>query len=85
MIGKFSILKSLDLEKISTNIKIYENSTGNEPYLFMSNETADAICKQAAFYLGTLFPNKANDVLALYEGYKVFQNNDLEFGEVEIR
>ena len=85
MIGRFSILKYMDLEKINKNIKIYEDSTGKEPYLFMSNETANAVCKQATSYLGTLFPYKPNDVLTLYDGYKVFPNNDLEFGEVEIR
>lgn len=85
MIGKFSILKSLDLEKINKNIYIYECETGNEPYLFMSNETVDAIYKEVTSHLDSLPKKVMSDIFTLYEGYKVFLNNDLEFGEVEIR
>lgn len=91
MIGRFSILKSLDLEKISTNIEIYEAETGNTPYLFMSKKTITAIHEQVKGYLMEMYPNKMNEYVsisemcAFYEGSKVFLNNDLEFGEVEIR
>lgn len=85
MIRRFSILKSLDLEKISRNIKIYECETGNIPYLFMSNETSDAIFKEVSFHHDLLSKKAMSDIFALYEGYKVFLNNDLEFGEIEIR
>ena len=85
MIGRFSILKSLDLEKIDTNIKIYEAQTGNRPYLFMSNETSDAICKEVESNLGLLSKKTKNCIYNLWGCYKVFLNDDLEFGEVELR
>lgn len=88
MIGRFSILKSLDLEKIDKNIEIYECETGNVPYLFMNEETIIEMLNECSTYyvsknnLKSLFPFAT---MAAYKGYKVFQNDDLEFGEVEIR
>lgn len=91
MIGRFSILKSLDLEKINKNINIYEYETGNEPYLFMNQETGNAVYEQVTKNLhGSGIRDKVildsfDNRLGLYEGYMVFINNNLEFGEVEIR
>lgn len=91
MIEKFSILKSLDLEKINKNINIYESETGEEPYLFMNQETGNAVYEQVTENLrgsgiyDEVILDSFDNRLGLYKGYRVFQNNNLEFGEVEIR
>ena len=88
MIGRFSILKSLDLEKIDKNIKIYESKTGNKPYLFMNKDTIyETFCECNENFV----TKKEFEFLNLYgktgtyAGYKLFVNEDLEFGEVELR
>lgn len=90
MIGRFSIVRTLDLEKINKNIKIYECNTGNVPYLFMSQETGNAVYKQVTDMLESLTRDEVildsfDNRLGSYKGYRVFQNNDLDFGEIEIR
>lgn len=87
MIGRFSILKSLDLEKIDKNIEIYECETGNEPYLFMNEETIRAIFNECSGHFKTkeAFEALGFGKTGTYVGYKLYSNNDLEFGEVEIR
>lgn len=63
----------------------YQYSTGNtNPYLFMSQSTINAITEYS-------FDNlcqgctKANGIVGHYCGYKVFRDDTLNFGEVEIR
>ena len=89
MIGRFSILKSLDFAKIDKNIEIYEYETGNEPYLFMNHETAKEIYEQVQhtipFVPDTAIIDGFYNNLGIYKGYRVFINGNLEFGEVEIR
>ena len=88
MIGRFSILKALDFDKIDTNILIYETETGNEPYLFMSKETIRVVFNE---YENAFITKKAFEAMiksaevGTYKGYKLFPNEDLEFGEVELR
>ena len=88
MIGRFSILKSLDLEKISQNICIYECETGEIPYLFMNEETIRALYNEISdcFITKESFESlNSQGMVGSFEGYKLYPNNDLEFGEVEIR
>ena len=86
--GKFSIVKSLDLEKINANILAYETRTGNEPYLFMNEETIRAVLNECekSFITKDFFETLSRyEKVGTFKGYKLFPNEDLEFGEVEIR
>ena len=93
MIEKFSIIKTLDLDKLNNMIDKYICMTNNrDPYIFMSNDTADAIADVVNPLNFDVLPTKENfntksrnGVQALYTGYKMFINNDLKFGIVEIR
>lgn len=88
MIERFSIVKSLDFNKLDTNILIYEATTGNEPYLFMNEETIRAVFNEyeKAFITKEFFEELSRyEKAGTYKGYKLFPNEDLEFGEVEIR
>lgn len=91
MSKKFSIAKTVNLRKLHENIQQYICETGeNDPYIFANEETiremskdylerVDVLCEQI---LRSKYPN---GIIGKYEGYKIFQDNDLKFGEVEIR
>lgn len=92
MSKKFSIAVSIDLERIDEEIYKYVEQNDNlQPYLFMNEETANAV--EATTMSNLIFFNNSssakkhikNGVYAEYTGYKVFINNDLRFGIVEIR
>lgn len=70
-------------EKLQEEINGYEALTNQNAYLFMSKNTMDALA------LATLpFSNPdmyKESIMCKFKGRKVFQNDELEFGEVEIR
>lgn len=96
--SKFSIT-TIDLDKISKEIQYYKikNNDGLDPYIFMSDETIGAIERELGAYelciCGWATDNKtlsnrlnnASKVYGTYMGCKLFINNDLKFGVVEIR
>lgn len=87
MSKKFSIVQSINLNKIHNEIDDYiiQNNCF-EPYLFMSEETIKAITDEFDLkYSGISFESDSRGVKGTYTGYKVFINNDLKFGIVEIR
>lgn len=86
----FSILK-VDLNKLSSRIDDYRHETGElYPYIFMNEETIRVMSND---YLSKLDPlcehllrmKYPNGLVGKYEGYKIFRDNDLNFGEVELR
>lgn len=81
---KFSILKEIDYNTLSKNIAIYQEANGEDPYLFISSETARAILndKQAINLVDAL--ERANDSDS-FCGFRIYRNNDLAYGEVELR
>lgn len=98
MSRKFSIVSTIDLKKIDKEIYEYIAHNGHlepEPYLFMNEDTAKAIEAQISMYNLIFYDNSDNSlsskknkkdgVYATYTGYKIFINNDLRFGVVEIR
>ena len=92
---KFSILKSLDTKKLDKHIEEYECATGEVPYLFMANSTGNAMLKEVCTTCDSvIYASDFTEMLRImhpgaaigaYKGYKVYENNDLPFGEVEIR
>ncbi len=92
---KFSILKSLDTTKLDKKIIDYERETGEVQYLFMTNSTGNAMLKEVCTNCGSIIYASDNiemlrimhpgAAIGSYKGYKVYENNDLAFGEVEIR
>lgn len=84
----FSIIEA-DIIKLREKIKIYESEHTGSPYIFMNYETLELATKEVGINIKpieelhmTLYKQKVN---IHFEGYKVFINNDLAFGEVEIR
>lgn len=80
----FSIVKTIDIDKILDEIVNHSINTGEEnPYLFMNKDTVAAIGREIEMpYVNNI---KLDGIVAKYHGYKVYLNNDLTFGEVEIR
>lgn len=80
----FSIVTTIDLNKMREEIEAYKNQTGNHnPYIFMSKSTANAIEHSMSSMIERDKLN--NRTKATYDGYNVFINNDLDFGTIEIR
>ena len=93
MSKKFSIAKGLDIRELNIQMGHYIYETGetgnNQLYLFMNDETLDEFgieCSKqfSPNFFDNLEFNKLGHV-SNYCGHKVFCNNDLAFGEVEIR
>ena len=93
MSKKFSILKSIDTDKLDKQIYNYECETGEVPYLFMTIATGDAMLKELCD-IPILRPTEIDKMLKMmtlgvkigsYKGYKIYEYEDLAFGEVELR
>ena len=84
---KFSIIQKIDLNELDNVINKYTSLTGEtNPYLFMNKNTIDAI-PTVDDTLNQLRQISAmvNGLTGHYCGYKVFRDDTLEFGEVELR
>lgn len=83
---KLSIIQKIDVAELNNMIDEYQCTTGKtNPYLFMNKSTIDAISTVSdALYNLQRICTKLNGI-ADYRGYKVFRDDSLEFGEVEIR
>lgn len=80
---KFSILKTiLDSEKIMTEIQLYENSQKRSPYIFVNGKMISSF---SVVPLMNTIELDENGYLGEYKGYKVFRNDDLKYGEMELR
>lgn len=81
--AKFSILKTiLDSEKIMTEIQLYENSQKRSPYIFVNGKMISSF---SVVPLMNTIELDENGYLGEYKGYKVFRNDDLKYGEMELR
>lgn len=86
MSKKFSIVKTLDIDKLNSEIKNYI-SIDNEidPYIFMSNETKEAITRQYPIGLLDMRPKDKEGCIGVYRGYRVFVDETKKYGDIEIR
>ena len=94
---KFSIVKTLDLDKLDSEIEKYICINKEvDPYIFMSNETAEAIIRQCdplnwdayGKSAGGLFDARPKDKkghISAYTGYRVFIDEAKKYGDIEIR
>ena len=81
--AKFSILKTIiDSEKIMTEIQLYENSQKRSPYIFVNGKMISSF---SVVPLMNIIELDENGYLGEYKGCKVFRNDDLKYGEMELR
>lgn len=78
---------TLDNRKLSEEIYKYEGVSNQTAYLFMHKDTMKALHKLTEMSIGIPHVEIDTDdcVLTKYIGRRVFQNDDLQFGEIEIR
>ena len=72
---------TLDNQKLSGEIAKYDQTA----YLFMSQGTMKALSDLIVMNVPGIKINTDSYFLAKYKGRKVFRNDDLEFGEIEVR
>lgn len=90
MSNKFSIVRNLDESRLTKEIVKYINENEDDPYIFMNKETISDL-EYCASQLGSYekfdsYENKMKSgVIAMYRGFKIYENNDLKYGEVELR
>ena len=84
---KFSIIQKIDMNELDRMIDNYQCHTGEtNPYLFMNKSTIEAIpTVDDTLYNLRQICAKVNGIAGYYCGYKVFRDDTLDFGEVEIR
>lgn len=78
----FNIARTLDYEMLDKKIKVYEcENNGDLPYIFISSETANEMTKHD-FNKGIVDCSKT---ICRYMGCNVYLDDDLEYGEIELR
>ena len=85
---KFFIVQKINLDELTKKIDEYQYSTGEtNPYLFMNQSTIDVIptVDDAIIRNMNQVLAKINGFAGYYHGCKVFRDDSLSFGEVEIR
>lgn len=86
MSKKFSITKTIDLNKLNNEIDEYIMQTGETNLqLFMHIDTMNAIDRAYPVDFEPPCVVRSLGTIGTWEGNKIFIDNDLEFGEIEIR
>ena len=84
--SKFSVITSIvNMEKLNNEILMYKVEYKTDPYLFMSKGTFYALSEDFSNSTGEKLSDWSNGYFAKYNGYKIFRNDDLKYGEIELR
>lgn len=89
---KFSIVEKINVDKLNTKIAEFVYREGYEPYIFSNKETLDALVKpieQAEMFANSwgigLVSSYMGCLTGMYRGNKMFRDDTLQFGEIELR
>lgn len=84
--SKISVITSIvNMEKLNNEILMYKVKYKMDPYLFMSKGTFYALFEDFSNSTGEKLSNWSTGYFAKYDGYKVFRNDNLKYGEIELR
>ena len=88
----FSIVENINVDKLNTKIAEFVYKEGNEPYIFANKETLNALVKpieQAEMFANSwgigLVSSYKGCLTGMYRGNKIFRDDTLKFGEIELR
>ena len=88
----FSIVDKINVNKLNTKIAEFVYREGHEPYIFANKETLDALVKpieQAEMFANSwgigLVSSFKTCLVGKYQGNKMFEDDTLKFGEIELR
>lgn len=88
----FSIVDKINVDKLNTKVAEFVYREGHEPYIFANKETLDALVKpieQAEMFMNSwgigLISSCKGYLTGMYRGNKMFRDDTLKFGEIELR
>jgi hypothetical protein len=87
----FSIVDKIDVNKLNTKIAEFVYREGHEPYIFANKETLEALVKPIVHELKFVSPITSVTTsfkrcfIGKYQGNKMFEDDTLKFGEIELR
>lgn len=87
----FSIVDQINVDKLNTKVEEFIYRKGHRPYIFANKETLEALVKPieqelkfVSVVTGTVSSFKAC-LVGKYKGDKMFEDDTLKFGEIELR
>ena len=87
----FSIIDKINVDKLNMKIAEFVYREGHEPYIFANKETLDALVKpieQELKFVSAvtgIVSSFKSCFIGKYQGNKMFEDNTLKFGEIELR
>lgn len=88
---KFSIVDKINVDKLSMKIAEFVYKEGHEPYIFANKETLNTLVKpieQELKFVSTatgIVSSFKGCLVGKYQGNKMFEDDTLKFGEIELR
>lgn len=84
------IQTKIDTNKLTSDIKEFENANNEDAYLFMNKETAETLYRATAIILDSNFPmasslSDPHYVEGSFKGRNIYIDNKIPFGDVDIR
>ena len=85
----FSIADKINVDKLNTKVAEFVYREGHEPYIFANKETLDALVKpieqELKFVSAATGAVSSFKAVGKYQGNKMFEDDTLKFGEIELR
>lgn len=87
----FSVVDKINVDKLNTKIAEFVYREGHEPYIFANKETLEALVKPIIHELKFVSPVTGDTIsfkrclIGKYYGNKMFEDDTLKFGEIELR
>lgn len=88
----FSIVDNINVNLLNKKIAEFAYKEGYEPYIFANKETFDTLVKpfeQAEMFVNScgigLVSSYKDHLCGMYQGNKMFMDDTLKFGEIELR
>ena len=87
----FSIVDKINADKLNMKITDFVYKEGYTPYIFVNKETLNALVKpieQELKFVSAVTGSTTSFKSCLvckYHGYKIFRDDTLKFGEIELR
>lgn len=89
----FSIVDKINVDKLNTKVAEFVYREGHEPYMFANKETLDALVKPIDRELNFISSPTGSTriyvgkscLVGKYQGNKMYEDDTLKFGEIELR
>lgn len=90
---KISLVEKINVDKLNMKIAEFVYSEGHEPYIFANKETLDTLVQPIEQELNFITSPTGSTriyvgkscLVGKYHGNKMFEDDTLKFGEIELR